>query len=95
MVFDLLGALIADSLLVELDEIARWRLFRTSCRGVFNCGIALYMQLVTQFNFASILVYGLFLLICLVMMLLVQSSGLLNGEFAGNNIFHLLLLLNK
>ncbi len=88
-VFDLLGALIADSLLVEFNEIACWRLF---C-DIFNSGIALYMQLVTQFNFASIWVNGLFLLICLVMMLLVQSSCLLNGEFAGNNIFHLLLLL--
>ncbi len=55
-VFDLLGALIADSLLVELDEIARGRLVccTSCCCCVFNCRIGLYMQLVTQFNFASI-----------------------------------------
>ncbi len=54
LVFQLLGALIADSLLVELDEIAGWRLFcSNSCRCVFNCGIALYMQLVAQFKFVA------------------------------------------
>ena len=54
LLFHLFGALIADSLLVELDEIARWRLFCTIRCDFFNSGIALNMQLVTQFNFASI-----------------------------------------
>ena len=56
LVFDyLLGALVADSLLVKLNEIARWRLFCSSCCCyVSNTGIALYMQLVAQLNFASI-----------------------------------------